>query len=197
MEGTIGEIRMFGGSFAPMYWAFCDGSMQSIARNPALFAIVGTTYGGDGVQTFALPDLRGRVPVGVGQGAGLNYVALGEMGGEESHTLTSNEMPGHTHSASPSANANTIKVSSAPGANSVVNANDSIAAMVTGSGRTATPVKAFNDAAPSTALNVSSVTIGGTMTVAPAGSNQAHSNMQPSIALQYIICLEGIVPSRN
>lgn len=197
MEGTIGEIRMFGGTFAPANWAFCDGSLQSIQQNPAAYSILGTIYGGDGMQTFALPDLRGRVPVGVGQGAGLSYVALGEKGGEESHTLLAAEMAAHTHSAVTSATG-TINVSAAAGTTSTPAAGNSIAAMVTGTGRSAVPVNAFNTAAPNTALSVGSALVGNSsMVVAQAGGGQAHSNMQPSIALQYIICLEGIYPSRN
>ena len=196
MEGTIGEIRMFGGTFAPLYWAFCDGSLQSIEQNPGAYAVIGTTYGGDGIQTFALPDLRGRVPVGVGQGAGLSYVALGEKGGEESHTLLSAEMAAHTHSAVTSATG-TINVSAAAGTTSTPAAGNSIAAMVTGTGRSAVQVNAFNTDAPNTALSAGSALVGGSMVVTSAGNGQPHSNMQPSIALQYIICLEGIYPSRN
>jgi len=93
----IGEIRMFSGNFEPRSWRFCHGQILSIAENTALFSIIGTTYGGNGQTTFALPDLRGRVAMGTGQGAGLSPRTLGQMAGQETVTLTPNEMPAHTH----------------------------------------------------------------------------------------------------
>src|SRR5688500_15190919 len=99
MEGTIGEIRLFAGNFAPRSWAFCSGQILSIAQNTALFSILGTTYGGNGQTTFALPDLRGRVPLSPGQGPGLPNYTLGQMSGETTHTLTQSEMPTHNHTA--------------------------------------------------------------------------------------------------
>ena len=96
-EPYIAEVILFAGNFAPRGWAFCNGQILSIAQNTALFSLIGTTYGGDGQTTFALPDLRGRVPVQAGQGPGLPPVSLGEQGGAPSHTLTVNEMPQHQH----------------------------------------------------------------------------------------------------
>ncbi len=96
-EGTLGEIRLFAGTFAPRGWEFCHGQLISISSNTALFSLLGTTYGGDGMRTFALPDLRGRVPVGVRQGPGLTNRVLGESGGSESHTLIATELPSHSH----------------------------------------------------------------------------------------------------
>ena len=98
-EPFIGEIMLFAGNFAPRNWALCNGQILSIAQNTALFSILGTTYGGNGQTTFALPDLRGRVPIHAGQGPGLTNRTLGENGGEEAHVLTSAEMPMHTHGA--------------------------------------------------------------------------------------------------
>ena len=98
-EPFIAEIILFAGNFAPRGWAFCQGQILSIAQNTALFSILGTTFGGDGQTTFALPDLRGRVPVGLGQGPGLPNVNLGEVGGEPTHTLINTEMPAHSHPA--------------------------------------------------------------------------------------------------
>jgi microcystin-dependent protein len=98
-EPFIGQIMMFGGNFAPRDWAFCDGQLMSIAQNTALFSILGTTYGGDGVTTFALPDLRGRVPVHPGNGPGLPVYQLGESAGSPSTTLTISQMPAHNHAA--------------------------------------------------------------------------------------------------
>ena len=100
MEPFIGMIVQFGGNFAPRGWALCDGQLMSIAQNSALFSILGTTYGGDGRTTFALPDLRSRVPIHPGQGPGLSRYVLGQAGGVESVTLTVNNMPSHNHSFS-------------------------------------------------------------------------------------------------
>lgn len=99
LDPTIGDIIMFAGNFAPRGWAFCDGRLLNINSNAALYSVIGTTYGGDGRSTFALPDLRGRVPVGMGQGAGLPRVQQGQQGGEAAHALIPNEMPVHTHTA--------------------------------------------------------------------------------------------------
>ena len=93
----IGEIRMFGGNFAPLGWAFCDGQLLAIAQNDALFSLIGTTYGGDGQSTFALPDLRGRIPIHQGQGPLLTPRQIGETGGSETVTLTPAQLPTHTH----------------------------------------------------------------------------------------------------
>ena len=97
MEGTIGEIRMFAGTFAPRTWAFCQNQILSIAQNTALFSILGTTYGGNGQTTFALPDFRGRVAVGTGTGPGLSNIQLGQMAGTPTVTPTTNNMPAHNH----------------------------------------------------------------------------------------------------
>src|SRR5687767_4324920 len=97
MDEFIGIVKIFAGNFAPRGWMFCQGQLLSIAQNTALFSILGTTYGGNGQTTFALPDLRGRVPVGVGQGPGLPSMSLGEMSGATSATMTIQNMPAHTH----------------------------------------------------------------------------------------------------
>lgn len=97
-QAMIGEIKFFGGNFAPRDWAFCDGQLLAISQNTALFSVLGTTYGGDGRSTFALPDMRGRSPVHAGRGPGLNPVALGQRGGRENITLALNELPQHAHS---------------------------------------------------------------------------------------------------
>src|SRR5215212_9817165 len=104
MEGYIAEIRLFAGNFAPRGWAFCAGQILSIASNTALFSLLGTTFGGNGQTTFGLPDLRGRVAVGPGQGPGLPSYDLGQMAGETTHTLIINEMPAHNHQAQAAGN---------------------------------------------------------------------------------------------
>src|SRR6185437_6635000 len=103
----VGEIRMFGGNFAIKNWAFCNGQFMSIAQNQALFSLIGTTYGGDGVRTFALPDLRGRLPIGQGQGIGLSPRTMGENAGSEQVTVLLNEMPLHSHAFNATADAAT------------------------------------------------------------------------------------------
>jgi microcystin-dependent protein len=158
---------MFGGNFAPRGWAFCNGQLLSIAQNTALFSLLGTTYGGNGQTTFALPDLRSRAPVHFGQGPGLTNRDLGEQGGEETHTLITTEMPAHSHPA---------------GANN--------------SGQTTNrPADAV--AARGGAYASSADTSMGPASSPPAGGSQPHNNMQPYLAINYIIALEGIYPSRN
>lgn len=180
MDEYIGIIKIFAGNFAPRGWAICNGQLLSISQNAALFSILGTTYGGDGRTTFALPDLRGRVPAGVGAGPGLPEVVLGELAGEPAHTLIQTEIPAHTHSAIVSS-ADSSQAAATPGA--------SIATPGTLSGRTFTATLGFNTTTPNTALNPGSI--------APAGGSQPHNNMQPYLGINYIICMDGVFPSRS
>src|SRR5687767_11791868 len=115
-EGFIGEIRLFAGNFAPRGWALCNGQLLSIAQNTALFSLLGTTYGGNGQTTFALPDLRGRVPLHPGQGPGLAERFLGETAGEEAHTLLAGEMPAHSHQMN---STNNIATATSPAGNAL------------------------------------------------------------------------------
>ena len=175
MEGTMAEIRCFAGNFPPLAWMFCDGQILSIAQNTALFSLLGTMYGGDGQTTFALPNLNGRVPVGTGQGPGLPNVVQAEMAGEPSHTLLSTEMPMHNHTGTaPAATASTTATPSA----AVAPAPASLGAGVSKSFGTADATLV----APTLGL---------------AGGSQPHNNMQPYLGMNYIICVEGIYPSRN
>jgi microcystin-dependent protein len=178
MEGTIAEIRMFAGTFAPRNWAFCQGQLMSISQNTALFSILGTTYGGNGQTTFGLPDFRGRVAVGTGQGPGLSNVSLGEQAGVETVTLLVTQMPSHNHvingSASGLAN-NANPTGNAPGIGAVASNN--------------APVNMYSNGAPAAAMNPQVCGL--------AGGNQPHNNMQPYLGMNYIICLFGIFPSRN
>jgi microcystin-dependent protein len=180
MEGTIAEIRMFAGNFAPRSWAFCQGQILSIAQNTALFSILGTTYGGNGQTTFALPDFRGRVAVGAGQGPGLQSIALGEQAGVETVTLIAQQMPMHNHTIS--GNAGGLANNANPTGNSL-----GIAVVAAGNA----PVNVYNNGAPNPANALNAQTCG------IAGGNQPHNNMQPFLGMNYIICLEGIFPSRN
>ena len=170
-EGFIGEIRMFAGNFAPKDWAFCQGQLLSISQNTALFSILGTTYGGDGRVTFALPNLSGRVPVGVGQGAGLTNRQLGEMSGTETVTLTTAQMPAHNH---------TINAVTSEG-NQNLPTNNLPA-------NTKTLDKEYSDANTNTTMKATMVN--------STGGNQPFSIMQPSLGMNYIICVNGIYPSR-
>jgi microcystin-dependent protein len=174
-EPFLGEIRMFGGNFAPKGWAFCNGQVLSIAQNTALFSLLGTTYGGNGQTTFALPNLQGRVPMHWGTGPGLTPRTLGESSGSETVTLISSQMPAHNHA---------------------IEANS-------GQGDTYSPQGAVNAAAVDATqqpLNIYSTSVNTTMaaqSVGLAGGSQPHENMQPYQCVSFIIALEGIYPSRS
>jgi microcystin-dependent protein len=174
MEAFIGTIMAFGGNFAPRGWAFCDGRLLPISQYTAVFALLGTIYGGNGQTNFALPDLRGRVAVGMGNGPGLSPVVEGQMGGTETVTLVGTQIPVHSH---------TVGASTAGG--SVAPTNAFLAVPVDSQGG----VGAGYTGSANTTLNPA--TIGG------GGGNQPHENRQPYLGVNYIICLEGIFPSRN
>lgn len=184
MEPLIGEIIMFGGNFAPRGWAFCEGQLLAINSNTALFSILGTTYGGDGRTTFGLPDLRGRVPIQQGNGPGLSPHTLGAKQGAETHTLSVANLAAHSHAGS-------VHVSSANATTSVAAAGNSIAAPGSTSGRDFTPTGGFNAVAPNVALGAATVSTTNTGTGTPV------TNMQPSLAINFIIALVGIYPSRS
>ncbi|WP_308219367.1 tail fiber protein [Flavobacterium sp. NRK1] len=181
----IGVIKLFAGNFAPRGFMLCQGQILSISQNTALFAILGTTYGGNGVSTFALPDLRSRVPMGEGQGPGLSDYALGEMSGSENTTILTSNMPPHTHMEAG------IKVSSANATESVATQGSAIASPGYYEGRTFTPSLGFVNATPdvqlSTGMNQTGIT----------GSGIPINNLQPFTTLNYIICVEGIFPPRQ
>ena len=203
MEGTMAEIRLFAGDFAPKTWSYCNGALLAISTNQALFSLLGTTFGGNGVQTFALPDLRGRIPVGVGNGSnGVSSYVLGEVTGMENDTLLMPNLPQHTHPASitpgsgqPSATATLFGVDNAGGqtspAGNYLGADSGAGATTYASSGTLTP------------MNAGSVTLSNVTLAAPsataniAGGSQPHNNIMPSLVLNYIICLYGIYPSRN
>jgi microcystin-dependent protein len=181
MDGYIAEIKMFAGNFAPRNWALCQGQIMSIAQNTALFSLLGTTYGGNGQTTFALPDFRGRVAVGTGQGPGLANKDLGEVSGVENVTLVVTQIPAHSHAATINVNSNAGTLSN-PTGNYLAGGQDA----------TANPIPTYAAAStPAATLNASTVTGGNT------GGSQPHSNMQPYLGMNYIICLFGIFPSRN
>lgn len=168
MEPFIGQILLFAGNFAPTGWALCNGQLLSIAQNSALFSILGTTYGGDGITTFGLPDLRGRVPMHWGNGPGLTPRTVGEQSGSESVTLLQTQVPAHTHTV----NASDVAADARNPANAILAQNAS-----------------YTTSAPNTTMSASSLT--------SVGGGQPHDNMQPFLAITFIIALEGIYPSRS
>jgi microcystin-dependent protein len=165
----VGEIRMFGGSFAPAGWAFCDGQLMPISENDVLFNLIGTTYGGDGQETFALPDLQGRVPIHAGQGPGIsqNY-QLGEKAGTESVTITAATTPIHNH------------------------------ALIASTAVATNPSPKDNILAASPTISPYVIDIAGPQLVAtavqPTGGSQPHDNMMPFLCISFIISLFGIFP---
>lgn len=165
----IGEIRIFAGSFAPAGWAFCNGAPMPISENDALFVLLGTTYGGDGEETFNLPDLQSRVPMHNGQGPGIgSSYQLGESGGTESVTLTTNQIPVHNHAliVSGDQGQGTSPTDQMPAANPTISL--------------------YRPGAPASPMNAGSLS--------PVGGSQPHENTQPYIAMSYIISLFGIFP---
>jgi microcystin-dependent protein len=168
----VGEIRMFGGSFAPAGWAMCQGQLMPISQNETLFNLIGTTYGGDGQETFALPNLAGRAPLHQGQGPGIsqNYT-IGEAAGVESVTLTTQQMPQHNH---------TVVASQDPATQTTASGN------VTAS---TNQLKIYDEASVSKFF--------ATNALQPAGGNQPHENMQPYLVITFIISLFGVFPTQT
>jgi microcystin-dependent protein len=175
----LAEIRFFPFNFAPIGWALCEGQLLPISQNTALFSLVGTYYGGDGVRTFALPDLRGRAPIGFGSGAGLSTIALGEMSGTETVTLLQTQMPSHTHPMDAVAAAANTNVPSA----------GQMPAEGHGSGRGAYTIRSYAASGTSTTL--------ATAAVGAAGGGSPHNNLQPYLTLNWCIALRGIYPPRS
>jgi len=179
MDGTIGEIRLFAANFAPKYWGYCDGSLLAIRSNTALFAILGTTYGGDGKTTFGLPNLMGRSAVGAGQGPGLSYYNLGESAGANTVTLNMTNLPAHTHVATGSIviPAFSEEGDSGSPSNNVLASKPSMYSSQ-GSDSTTKPIPL-------------------SLQIGTAGGNTPLSINQPSIGINYIICMMGIFPQRS
>jgi len=174
MDPFVAEIRIFPFNFAPKGWAFCDGQLMPLSQNTALFSLLGTTYGGDGKSTFALPNMQGNAPMHPGQGPGLSLHDLGETGGSETVSLLESEMPAHSHTAMANA---AVGNRTTPAANSI--------SRVTGS----TPFVPGSPAPPLIAMSSSSIT--------PAGGDQPHNNMQPYLTLNFCIALQGVFPPRT
>lgn len=177
-EPFLGEIRMVGWNFAANGWALCNGQLMSVSQNSALFALLGTTYGGDGVSTFALPNLQGRVPIHQGTGPGLSPYTMGQAAGNENVTLLVNQMPQHNHMVAVNNQAGSV----ADPTNALLAQGNS------GSGRDSVAVSNYTSAAATGTLAPTSISA--------AGGNQPHANIQPFLCVNFIIALQGIFPSR-
>jgi len=199
MDQMLASIMIFAGNFSPRDWAFCDGQVVSIASNTALFSLLGTTYGGNGTSTFAYPDLRGRTPIGPRQGPGLSNYSLGQYAGSETVTLLPTQMPAHNHTATFTAISSsvTVKASASAGTQSVPGTSGATTLAATVNGRDPGQFL-YNSETPNVALNIGDQTgITGTVTVGNNGGSQPHDNIQPYLAINYIIATAGIYPSRN
>ena len=181
-QPLLGEITMFGGTFAPRGWAFCNGQLLAISQNDALYTLLGTTYGGDGVNTFGLPNLAGRVPIHAGTANTRTFV-LGQSGGLEDVTLMTQQLPTHSHTIT--TNEISFKTRGDSSGNSASPDNNFIAQA---------PLKKFFGRETTTDKMAA---LESTVTVGPAGSSLAHNNMQPYCAINFIIATEGVFPSSN
>lgn len=191
MEGVMATIMLFAGNFAPRNWMFCDGRSLSIAEFSALYSLLGATYGGDGRTTFALPDLQGRGPIGAGHGPGLNPVTLGELGGEEQTRLQMGNLPSHSHPAS--LNEGTIRASSASADDDDPAGRTLAVTSITARG--VDVVGNIYGSGPDASMAAGIVT--GRVEVGAAGGNLPFSNRPPYTGLNYVICVQGIYPSRS
>jgi microcystin-dependent protein len=201
MEPFIGQIIMFAGNFAPRDWAFCDGELLPISQNQSLYSILGTTYGGDGRTTFGLPDFRGRVPIGQGQGNGLTSRIMGEQIGIEDITLSTAQMPIHSHAAKTTISGSSVtaklKASSEVGTTNVPLNNylakpSNIGLQSINMYDSSADIEMASDAIE---IDLSAVTAN--TTTDDTGGNSAHNNIQPSLVMNYIICMNGVYPPRN
>lgn len=184
-DAYVGEIRMFGGNYAPEDWLPCDGRPVAISTYDVLYSLIGTTYGGDGRTTFALPDLRGRLPIGQGSGTGLTPRVLAQKGGNETVALTVSAMPAHTHAANA---ANTAGIQPNP-------TGGVWAATVNTTTPPATPVNQYiktSEIVPPAKTGVMDP-----LAIGASGGNGSHDNMMPYLPLNFIICVNGFYPSQN
>lgn len=190
MDPFLGEIKMFGFGWNPMNWALCDGKLIPVAQYTALFSLLGDTFGGDGRNTFALPDLQGRVPRGQGTGPGLSTVQMGEKAGSETKTLTVQEMPSHSHHAQTTPV--DVQVSTTVADKAEPAAGDYLGVVSSG-GRAAPTYLAPEDKGTTVALGGVS---GGSVQVENAGAGLGFSTMNPFLGMNFSIALQGIYPSR-
>jgi microcystin-dependent protein len=190
-EGILGEIQIYGFNYPPRGWMLCAGQLLPLRQYTAVFSLLGTYYGGDGQTTFQLPDLRSRVAMGQGQGQGLTDRSIGENGGAENVTLNILQLPMHTHTLT--GGGGTVRVSSAngtqPGATPTVNTLGGFEDTTLSATN-----NAYNSTTPDIALNTGPALSG---TIAPQGGNQPFNMMQPTLGLNFSICMEGVFPQRN
>jgi len=184
MDEYLGIVKLFAGSFAPRGWMFCAGQLLPINQNQALFSLLGTVYGGDGRTTFALPNLMSSVAIGAGQGPGRSNYNPGQMGGHESITLSQGQMPAHTHTAA-------IGVSSSNATDSVAKGGQNLGAMGYMEGREFNNTFGYVQGAANVALAADSVSVG------VAGNSLPVDVRQPYLAMNYIICVNGLFPPRQ
>lgn len=191
METYIATVLLWAPNFAPLGWSYCNGGLVAISQNQALFALIGNTYGGDGQTTFALPDLRSRVPIGagMGQGPGLTFYQRGVMGGVEDVTLTQTTMPEHMHVAQ-----GELRAFDTPGTSQSPDAGQVLAAANTQQGPNTLPTRSYAAAAgsPVTLSNQST-----SLQIGSAGGNLPHENRMPFLGLSYIIAMVGIFPPHS
>lgn len=195
MNGVIGEIRGFGGNFAPRTWALCSGQLLAISSNTALFSIIGTTYGGDGRTSFALPDLRGRIPISSGTGPGLSPRKLGQRSGTQTVVYNALTLANHFHSATWAQTSGAVAIGASTSDATEAEGGDTLTLGVADAGG--------NSAIYTTGLNNTElkpgggVTVAATTTLAPSGAGQSVNNMMPYLTVNWIICMQGIFPSRS
>ena len=201
----IGEIRMWGGTFAPLGWIFCDGSLQPISQYDTLYALIGTTYGGDGQSTFGLPDLRGRLPIHMGQGSSLPSFRLGQTGGNANTTITQANLPSHSHATTftPSNVVQPTATGQVMGSSAAGNPGGRTTAYIAGSTATGgTDIYSNQQIAPQNIAGVSAQLTAGdpmgqaTITVTPAGNSIPLATIPPYLAVTFIIATQGIYPSQ-
>ena len=191
----LSQIIPFGCNFAPRGLAFCNGQILAIQQNTALFSLLGTTYGGNGTTNFALPNLQSRVPVHFRTGAGLSSYQLGQAGGTETVTLSSGQLPAHSHTATFNGSTSTLSASAVKATAQVAAAGSLLGKSIDNAGTT-TPL-IYSPAGSATVAALGGLNVAGTVTVNPAGSSQPVPIIQPYLAINFCIALEGIFPSRN
>ena len=191
MQPFLSTILIWPPNFAPSGWALCAGQLLSISQNTAVFSLLGTTYGGDGVSTFGLPNLQGRIPIGAGQGLGLTPYNIGDTGGVESVTLAINTIPQHTHSATQ----NLLVSLPAVTTTGTTNQPGPSVAPAAPTDAARNPVNIYSNATPNQKLGQPSIS--GTISIGLTGNGLPHENRQPYLAVNYIIALQGFFPSRG
>ncbi len=200
VEPFIGQINIVGFTFPPQGWATCQGQLMNVAQHNALFALIGTVYGGNAQTTFNLPDLQGRTAIGQGQGPGLSPRVTGHTGGTEMVTLTVGQMPAHTHGVGSINVGTTIQGrTSVPGPQRLPSPEGNLLTTANATTQPPTPVNAYAAPSSGNAVNMASEMASTTLhgTVDPAGNSQPMENMQPYLVMTYVIALVGVFPSRN